>query len=250
MQPEIEDNLIQSLGPSVAEIEELFDGVRTAAAASQQAAAPPLLVVGVWIKTFIPTFIEGQTRPVPNRPDLTMVDLSYIPGCYLTDNRGFSPRYDASARITASAVIGIPQMSLNYICWCDYTVRFECDDGSIVCREQADASRIHFLNLRGIPGRYVEVDVVAAAYDPCTIGAGLIGDVDFRGTIYIDSPTRQILFQGFVEPWPAFEMYAISEASPSREIGSPMFTRAPSRGAGPLDLPGPANVFQEGFTIL
>lgn len=221
-----------------------------AAAEAAPAIQPPLDVIGLWIKCFIPGYIPNQTVPVPNQPGATMLNPTLVPGCYSTDNRSFSNQYEAPARITGSAVVGLPQFSLNTICWCDYTVRFDCDDGTVTCRKQADASRILFTNLRGLPGRYAEVDVTAEAFNPCTFGSSLFGVVDFRGTIYIDAPTRQVLFRGYVEPWPAFEMYAVDGRSSDVRSGVRMFTKPPNPDAGPWNLFGSANQFQEGYVIL
>jgi hypothetical protein len=206
----------------------------------------------IWIKAFIPANIPGITRPVPGWSGATMLDVPTIPGCYLTDNRDFSPDWEASARMTSVAAIFPYQMVLDQLHYCDYTVRFDCSSGTQTCVQQADASRMQFINFRGIAGFNSEVDVASAAANPCTFGAGWIGDIDFRGLIAIDTPSRQVLFQGYVDPFPAYEMYAaaITNGVPDPLIGVPLFTKPPNPGATPLDLIGPPNQFVWGVAAV
>jgi hypothetical protein len=216
------------------------------------AALPPLTGVVVWLKAFIPLDVPGLTRPAPGWGDATMVDHPLIPGCYLTDSRGFSPDWNASARMTSVVAIFPPTMEMDQLHYCDYTVRLDCDSGAVTCHQQADASRMTFLNFRGVAGYNQEVDLVGAGANPCAFGAQWFGDIDYNGSLAVDAPSRQVLFQGYVEPFPAFEMYAVALSGPVPDplIGAPLFQKPPLPGATPLDLPGPANQFVWGIVTV
>ena len=204
-----------------------------------------LLVVMIWIKAFIPQIVPGITKPVPGAPSLTMVDVVGIPGCYLTDNRSFSPDVDASARMTSVGVFDLWNMSLTDTEYCDKTVRLDCANGTITCNTAGSNSRMGFTNAQGTSGIGAQANIVAASANPCTFGAGMIGDIDYNGLIAINTVSRQVLFNGLVEPFPAFEVYAkgFTQATPTGPpyIGVPLVSKSPSPGAGPWNLPGAAN---------
>jgi hypothetical protein len=213
-----------------------------------------LLVVMVWIKALIPQNVPGLTKPVPGAPGLTMVDAPGIPGCYLTDNRGFSPDVDASARMTSVGIFDLWNLSLSDTEYCDNTVRLDCTTGAIVCNTAASSSRMGFVNATGQSGVGVQANIVAASANPCTFGAGIIGDIDYNGLIAINTVARQVLFNGSVEPFPAFEIYAKgftqSTSTSPPYIGVPLVNKPPNPGAGPWNLPGPANQPVSGLVTL
>jgi hypothetical protein len=214
---------------------------------AQAQAAEPLLMVVVWIKAFIPRDVPGYSQPAPGWGDATMISDPWIPGCWLTDNRGFDNYGYASARMTSMVAVSPVTMAVNQLHYCDVTVRINCGDGAISCQGYGDASRMTFSNPRGISQVSFEIDLLAAESNPCPPLGIYAPDIDYRGTIYMDFRTRQILFQGYLDQFPAFEMYAMEYQQGSSWRGVPMFNTLPPPGAGPSSLFGGANRPQIGF---
>jgi hypothetical protein len=104
-----------------------------------------------------------------------------------------------------------------------------------------------FSNPRGIPMVAVEIDLVGAGSNPCPPLGAFAPDIDYNGTISIDFRARQVLFQGLLDQFPAFEMYAMEYTSGAPMLGTPLFNTLPPPGAGPGSLFGGANRPQVGF---
>jgi len=197
-----------------------------------------ITTVKFWLNSFIPRDIPGQTEPAPNHPEQTMINPRFIPGCYLTDNRGFSNDVHAYSRLHSEIVIGVsgPRL-LGEWHHGDYTRRIDCQTGEEVCTQQADTSRMHFSGLRGAASSVIQIDLMGSGHDPCTFGAGLIGDIDYIGTVTINVNARTVGFSGRVEPFPAFEAYATANDG----AGALVFVIGPDPQAGPFSLAGPPN---------
>ena len=227
------DAMIESLGPSV----------QTATATS----ALPLLVA-IWIKAFIPLHVPGYTEPAPGWGGATMVNDPWIPGCWLTDNRGFSNDANASARMTSMFAVTVSTLAVNQLHYCDQTVKIDCDTGAVTCNAYGDASRMRYINPRGLPNVAFEIDLIGASSNPCPPLGAFAPDIDYNGIVAIDFVARQVLFQGNLDQFPAFEMYAMEYNSTGTPLfGIPMFNTLPPLGAGPGSLFGGANRPQIGF---
>ena len=68
-------------------------------------------------------------------------------------------------------------------------------------------------------------------------------DIDYRGTITINVSARTVKFDGFLDAFPAFEMYATANDG----AGVAMFQTPPPPGNTPWNLPGDANTPQSGI---
>lgn len=82
-----------------------------------------------------------------------------------------------------------------------------------------------------------------AANNACYTGSP---DIDYFGTVTIDVSTGQVRFDGKVDEFPAYEMYAAANGG----AGKMMFTLMPDPGKDPGDLPGGANRPITGSTTL
>jgi hypothetical protein len=83
----------------------------------------------------------------------------------------------------------------------------------------------------------VRIRMDCAASNPCAPTSRLFGDIDFNGTIEIDTVQRTIEFEGMLDQYPAFEAYAtINDGA-----GVKMFHESPPRGNTVMNLPGPAD---------
>jgi Putative peptidoglycan binding domain/Protein of unknown function (DUF3238) len=176
--------------------------------------APPPRALGsikVWINAFIPRDVPDLTRLSPSG------DGTVVPG----------------------------PVPLEVFQWhnCDPTVEIDCEDGTVECEQRGDTSRMQFSNLRGFDGSLVQVDVVAAANNPCVTGSP---DIDYQGTVTIDTTRRLVEFDGVIDAFPAFEMYASADNGPAAAV----FRTMPLPGKDPWNLPGDAERFQSGSAEL
>ena len=180
-------------------------------------------MVLVWLKAFIPMDVVGYTKPAPGWDGATMVNDPWVPGCWLTDNRTFSNDAYASARMTSMLAVTTSTLAVNQLHYCDLTAKIDCDNGTVDCNAYGDASRMTFSNPRGIPNVTFEVDLVGSGANPCPPLGVFAPDIDYKGMIAIDFRARQVLFQGFLDQFPAFEMYAMAYTSSSPWLGTAMF---------------------------
>lgn len=207
-----------------------------------------LTTVKVWVNAFIPDTVPDVTHAAPDSG--TVVNGPPPPlggGCYRTDNRGFSSDIHASSRMHSEVEIAIegPQLSFQFHD-CSPTHKIDCDTGEALCDAKGDASRMQFTNLRGNTtvdpeggvivdpnASLVQIDLDDAAHNPCVASP----DIDAIGTVSIDPVARTVRFQGAVEPFPAFEMYATGDN------GAPvtLFQLMPRPGADPFNLVGEPN---------
>lgn len=193
--------------------------------------------VKVWLNAFIPKKIGDLTEPAPAHPDKTML-RGPIPGisdCYLTDNREFDPKINAVSRMHSEIEIDVTRLTVvSQMHRCDPTHEIDCEDGKDECTKSGDTSRMSFLNLRSSSG-LIQVDLKAAANNPCQSGSP---DIDFEGTITINVGARTVEFDGKIDEFPAFEMYASINGG---TVGKIIFQEMPLSGKTPWNLPGGAN---------
>jgi hypothetical protein len=195
--------------------------------------------VKVWIKAFIPRDIAGLTKLVPAGPHQ---GKTMIPGptplndCFLTDQRSFSDNISAAARMHSEVefVLDRDEPTILQSHRCYETTEVDCEDGSVECTGTGDSSRMQFFNMRIVTPTIISVQLRAAANNPCFRGSP---DIDYEGTIILDVSTSQVTFEGKIDAFPAFEMYATRDGSAPRMI----FQMMPPAGNTPADLPGAAN---------
>ena len=194
--------------------------------------------VKVWLNAFIPKDIDSLTEPAPSAHSGKTMLRGPIPGisdCYLTDNRGFDSNIMVVSRMHSAIEIDVPGLTVvSQKHRCDPTHEIDCEDGKDECTRSGDTSRMSFSNLRSSSG-LVKVDLKAAANNPCQSGSP---DIDYEGTITINVGARTVEFDGKIDEFPAFEMYAsINGGTVSKVI----FQEMPLSGKTPWNLPGGAN---------
>jgi hypothetical protein len=94
---------------------------------------------------------------------------------------------------------------------------------------------MRFFGLRGSSASTIEIDLSGSATNPCVPFAP---DIDYIGTITIDPTSKTVSFVGFVDEFPAFEMFVSIDGRPAKSI----FLRSPELGSNPWNLYGAANV--------
>jgi hypothetical protein len=224
---------------------------------------PPIIPVSdegcgnmtIWINAFIPRDVPNYTITIPMGPHRgkTAVPCPWQatpanPNCgrlaYLTDQRGFSSSLTASHRMRSIAEISLaPPRLVNDDHPTSGTIEVNKLLGNVTCDKPAKMDRCAFKNFKvrhsmNPPGSYtISLDYVGAAGDPCV---NLAADIDYKGTIEIFcNPLRQfaeVSVSGFVDSFPAFEMYA-SLGGTTRTL----FTLPPPPGNTVIDLLGGAS---------
>ena len=198
--------------------------------------------VKVWINAFIPRHVPGKTEDVAGGDGRTML-RGPVPGvsdCFLTDGRDFSSDIDASSRMHSEIEIDLSGPS-EVFQWhrCHATVEVDCEDGTEECRQEADTSDMTFRDLRGAPDSLIHIDLRGAANNPCFTGSP---DIDYTGTVTIDTRARTVAFAGMIDAFPAFEMYASIDGGPALTL----FRTLPIPGKDPWNLAGDAARAQAG----
>jgi hypothetical protein len=209
----------------------------------------------IWINAFIPGSIPGYTLTIPGGPHAgkTAIPCPIIatpvnPNCfrvgYLTDQRGFDSSPRASVRMRSIAEIQLisPQL-VRTAHQTSGTTEIHKKTGAVTCAALANMRRCKFNNFSSSAFPHPAGDVLiklaltAAASDPCV---NLAADIDYLGNIEIlCSPSRGVVevgFNGKVDSFPAFEMYASLNG-----LTKTMFQLPPPRGNTVVNLLGGAS---------
>lgn len=175
--------------------------------------------IKIWIKAFIPSDYAGSTT-VPgtgaHAGKTAITDLWLLNRCFLTDQRSFSSDIHAEARMHCEIGIDVAKSKEIYqFHHCYDTIEVDCKGGHEKCRAQGSTKdmKFHDFEVSTDKTRY-EMQIKAASKNPCVkIGpVALSPNLDFEGKITValaDDQARAIVtFDGNVEMYPAFEMYA------------------------------------------
>lgn len=210
--------------------------------------AVPIKSIKFWINAFIPHNVVGYTKPVPKKPNLTMIPGPFLGSdCFYTDQRGFSNQIHAKSRMHSEFKLDFtgmtPGQNPKLTQWhhCDFTTECDCEDGDIECHKKGETSRMNFkwdlsnafVRQRGL---YV-IQITGHSSNPCSPSSRIGGDIDYEGKVTIDLSVRGITFDGKVDAFPAFEAYAtINDGA-----GVELFHLAPPLGNTVMNLPRGAN---------
>lgn len=188
----------------------------------------------IWLSSFIPKDIPGLSKPVPNDNKRTMFPGPLYYGCFLTDQRGFSEKIQESSRMRIVGSFNIENMKLlTQVANCNETINVDCDSGSVTCNKTPDSSKLKIIVTQELPQK-LHFTFSGGANNPCVMGSPEINwivHVELKKTP--SNITVSILPESFVEPFPAFEMYASHNG-----ITKILFQRSPEPGATPTDLIG------------
>lgn len=206
----------------------------------------------LWVNAFIPGRIQGLTSPLVQGPHAGETALAGPrPGaneCFLTDQRLFNDDPMSSFRMQALAEIDMAASTIRLTANTGKTFRLSCDRGAVQCERRAGADRIRAKNfssetLADGDRRYF-VTLEAAAGNPCVDLAGLtIPSPDIEWVIRVSvlferaAGKARVSFDGMVEPFPAFEIYALLNG-PRPTV---LLQEGPLPGSTPWNLPGSPN---------
>jgi Domain of unknown function (DUF4157)/Protein of unknown function (DUF3238) len=196
--------------------------------------------VKIWMNSFIPNDIPDLTAKVPKGrfKGQTMIraPLEWITDCFMTDNRGFSEELTASARTHSELMVDLrdwPHYRYSTTNSTGKTYEIDCDDGDVECEDQASPLRMHIFPPLSSESTLV-FPLRGAASDPCVRVAP---DVDYEGLIQVDVKSGEVAFEGKVDVFPTFEMYAVADAGAAK----PVFQLSPEPGVSLWSLYGTAN---------
>jgi hypothetical protein len=212
-----------------------------ATSAAPASASTAIKTVKVWLNAFIPDSVPGKTKPAPGPlAGKTMLDGPIFSECYLTDNRSFDSDIHASSRMHSEIEIDVSGPSETFH-WhhCDETHEVNCTTGAAVCTKSGRTSDMAFTGLRGSSASTIQVDLKGASNNPCYSGSP---DIDYEGAVTINVGSRTVEFDGKIDEFPAFEMYATANGG----AGVTMFNTRPLPGKDPWNLMGAANRVQTG----
>jgi hypothetical protein len=211
----------------------------------KEASGRTIRTVKLWIKAFIPNDYVGAV-PVPGsgaHAGKTMLNMSWLVNrSFLTDQRSFSSDIHAEARMHSEIEIDVAKNKETYqFHHCYDTIEIDANTGDEKCRAQGDTDNMRYHDFKiSTDRRHYTVKINAGSKNPCVkIGrVKLTPSLDFEGTITVfveDDPSKAVVtFNGKVEKYPAFEMYATANDGDPQTVFQ--IGVAPSGSIG--DLPG------------
>lgn len=200
--------------------------------------------VKFWLKAFIPreydnkfTVIGGagthSRKTGIDAPDGDFIGLGY--GCFLTDQRSFSPWFSASARLTSFIELDlISGRMLDSGHYSDPTIRADCENGKEISRSTGNQSRNSFSPLEtkrefgkdGTTTTY-KTSLTGSVGDPETpaVGTPRVDHVGNFNVLHLaghnsgDSAEMLLVtYDGKVDDFPYFEAYCQVDDYPAQKI--------------------------------
>ena len=199
----------------------------------------------LWLNAFIPIDLEGAEvvkagahagktmLPTPGPVDLW----------FLTDERGFSNAPDANSRMHSEIELWLPTFEVQReLHCCDDTIQVDKETGEVVCRETASTENMAFGDIQlAADARSWRCRLHGATKNSCLkVGPIKVSpNLDYDAAISIlwnEKLTEfTITFDGLVETYPAFELYASLDGGPAVTV----FRLPAAPGTSPVNLAGP-----------
>ena len=107
---------------------------------------------------------------------------------------------------------------------CDYTTECDRKTGEVTARKKANTAQMQFRLV--VTEAIVTVQMRCLTSNPCTSSSWAFGDIEYKGTIFIDPVKRRIAVDLMTGTFPAFEGYAAI----NNDIGSILFRTMPPAG--------------------
>jgi hypothetical protein len=186
----------------------------------------PIKSVTFWINAFLPWALPGTTTVLQVGPYRGHSAIIGPKKYCLTDQRGFSNVITAESRMHSAVTIDFDGSTsvMTQQHQCGYTI--ECDDktGEVTARKKASSAHMQFQLVATEP--VVTIQLYGLASNPCTSTTWAFGDIEYKGTIFIDPAVRKIAIDLRTCTFPAFEGYAAI----NNGIGSILFRLLPPAG--------------------
>jgi hypothetical protein len=188
--------------------------------------AVPIQSVTFWMNAFLPWALPGTTTVLQVGPYRGHSVITGPQKYCLTDQRGFSNVITAESRVHSAVTIDFgdstPAMTQQHKC--DYTTECDQKTGDVIARKKASTAQMQFRLVTTEP--IVTVQMQCLISNPCTSAAWAFGDIEYKGTIFINPTTRRIAVDLRTGTFPAFEGYAAI----NNGIGSILFRMMPPAG--------------------
>lgn len=187
--------------------------------------------IQIVVRTFIPKehpSKPGYMLPVPGDTSKTMLpDAPLTAQCFGTDNRSFSTEVSASARFGGLILFDTSTGDATFSETTGITNEYDCHTGTLVCTKVAGVGG--FSGIAGQSGNAITFDYSGEASNPCLT---LAPDIEFSGTVTVDTISKTVSIDGKVDVFPSFEAFVVLEDG----IHKPLYNMDPKSGATPEDL--------------
>lgn len=198
--------------------------------------------IKIWFKTFIPRDCPGA-EPVlggPHKGKTMLATPGPINACFLTDQRGFRDDIDAPARMHTEIEVDVrTKHVVNQLHKCYETIQVDCKTGEETCCQTADSSHMKWSDLTVTEEGAITINLSGSSHNPCVkiVGVDVSPNLDYTGTLTIKPSADNVLvaFEGNIETYPAFEMYA----SVNDGVPQTIFREDVILDATPISLVGP-----------
>lgn len=199
----------------------------------------------LWLNAFIPARMEG-VEPVPTGPHVGKTMLPSpgpLDAWFLTDQRGFSDDPTAHSRMHSALELELPSCRIvaEAHC-CDDTVQVDPETGEELCCECPETSDMAFRDVRlSQEAQTWSVTLAGSTKNACLkVGPVKVSpNLDYNGVFTVmwndDLSIVTVLFEGHVETYPAFELYAALDDQPPVAV----FQLPVEPGTTPTNLVGP-----------
>jgi hypothetical protein len=199
----------------------------------------------MWLNAFIPRDLDGvQTVPAgPHQGKTMLPSPGPVDAWFLTDQRGFSDDPTAHSRMHSEIEVALPAGNvLSETHCCDDTVQVDPETGEELCCENPDTGDMEFRDVRAsAAGQTLTVALTGSTKNACLkLGPIKISpNLDYSGDITViwndDLSEFNVIFEGLIESYPAFEMYASLDGSAPVAV----FKVPVEPDATPANLAGP-----------
>jgi hypothetical protein len=186
----------------------------------------PIKSVTFWMDVFLPWSLPGATTVLQVGPYRGHSAITGPKQYCLTDQRGFSNVMTAKSRMHSAVTINFGDTTpvLTQQHRCDYTTECDRKTGEVTAREKASTANMQFRLVAIEP--IVTIQMSCLTSNPCTSSAWAFGDIECKGTIFIDPTMRRIAVDLMTGTFPAFEGYAAINDG----MGSILFRMMPPAG--------------------
>lgn len=206
--------------------------------------APPQRL-RIWLNAFIPMDLEGVevVKAGAHAGKMMLPTPGPVDAWFLTDARGFSSDPTAPSRMHSEIELALPSfVVVREMHCCDDTVQIDRESGEELCREAASTEHMTFDNFQLDEGvRSWTCHLHGSTKNACLkVGPVKVSpNLDYDGEIRVlwDEALREIIviFEGAVETYPAFEMYA----SVDHRAPVTILRASVEPGTTPISLAGP-----------
>lgn len=201
--------------------------------------------IKLWLKAFVPGSYD-QAITVPGTGEHAGKTMHMLLNrAFLTDQRGFSSDIHAVARMHSEIEIDLVRGKQVYeFHHCYEMIEVDVRTGEEKCRKLGDTENMHFSDVEFHEDRSgCSFALKASSKNPCISIATvkIMPNLDYEGTIRItltqERKGADVSFEGLVEAYPAFEMYAAVNGGAPQTI----FQLPIAEGASAADLIGAPN---------